>query len=349
MISADFRDKDNLGVYVVLHNAKSKMYLGDVDNSSNTGTIGDGQVDFNDLAPFSLAYWSTTNGTYTAGAWEPVAPAVSTLYMRKYDVGPTAAPGYVYTQPIPDNVIEFEDLMIFSISYGLSQGGVYPKVPAIPNEPAVISLGQPIVSGSETLVPVMLSGTVSDIRGMKLRMNGQFGKLLGVNKGTLLDDYSTPIMLLSNTKDQQVMLDFSVVGLNAQGVSKEGQLAVLRFSGKANLNITSAEIRNSSNTPMLVKGGETQTTVPTVFALSQNYPNPFNPATVIEYQLPKQSQVELKIYNSLGQLVKTIVNQTQDAGYYRVDFNASQFASGVYFYQIKANDFVATRKMLLMK
>lgn len=350
--SADIRDDQNQGVYFTIHNAQSKMYLGDVYNTDGTdATKGDGLVNFDDLSPFSAAYWSTTNGTYNAGTWEPVSPATSTLYKRKYDVGPTGAPGYVYTQPIPDNKIDFEDLMIFSISYGLSQGFVFPKILPIPNEPAIISLGKPIISGSETLVPVMLSGTVSDIRGMKLRMNGSFGKLLGVNKGSVLDGYSTPVMLLSNTRNQQVMLDFSVVGLKAQGVSKEGEIAVLRFSGNANLNISSAEIRNSANDPMLVKTSieENSTTLPKAFIISQNYPNPFNPTTVIEYQLPKQSQVELQIYNMLGQLVRTLVNKVQEAGSYKVNLDASQLASGVYFYRIKANDFVAIKKMLLMK
>ena len=87
----------------------------------------------------------------------------------------------------------------------------------------------------------------------------------------------------------------------------------------------------------------------TDYSLSQNYPNPFNPATVINYQLPKDGLVTLKIYNELGQEVKTLVNQYQSTGNYSVDFNASDLASGVYFYKLQAGDFISVKKMILLK
>ena len=94
--------------------------------------------------------------------------------------------------------------------------------------------------------------------------------------------------------------------------------------------------------------------VPTQFALSQNYPNPFNPSTVINYAIPKVTDVKVAIFNSLGQRVNTLVNQKQGVGNYSVDWNGKDnyghsVSSGVYFYQIKAGDFVQTRKMMLMK
>jgi hypothetical protein len=93
--------------------------------------------------------------------------------------------------------------------------------------------------------------------------------------------------------------------------------------------------------------------VPKEFALVQNYPNPFNPSTTIQYSLKDQGSVKLEIYNSLGQLVNTLVNQVQDAGVYKVNFNASSLASGVYFYKIKvesnSGNFMQIHKMLLLK
>ncbi len=90
-------------------------------------------------------------------------------------------------------------------------------------------------------------------------------------------------------------------------------------------------------------------TVPAVYALDQNYPNPFNPTTVIEYSLPNQKPVTLKIYNVIGQEVRTLVNQVQAAGKYRVKFEGASVASGVYFYKLEAGEFSQVKKMLLLK
>jgi hypothetical protein len=88
---------------------------------------------------------------------------------------------------------------------------------------------------------------------------------------------------------------------------------------------------------------------PLTFALAQNYPNPFNPTTRIEFAIPAQSRVELKVYNILGQVVATLVDEVRPAGAYRVTFNASSVASGVYFYKLVAGDFVSVKKMALLK
>ncbi len=85
------------------------------------------------------------------------------------------------------------------------------------------------------------------------------------------------------------------------------------------------------------------------FTLQQNYPNPFNPTTTFKYQLPKSSQVELTVYSLLGQRVATLVNKKQSAGTYNVDWNASDFASGVYYYKIQAGTFVQSKKLLFIK
>ena len=85
------------------------------------------------------------------------------------------------------------------------------------------------------------------------------------------------------------------------------------------------------------------------FNLLQNYPNPFNPTTIIEYQIPKNSFVNLIVYNLLGQIVAKLVNQNQISGKYLVKFDASNLPSGVYMYKLKANEFILTKKMILTK
>jgi hypothetical protein len=87
----------------------------------------------------------------------------------------------------------------------------------------------------------------------------------------------------------------------------------------------------------------------TTYTLEQNYPNPFNPTTVINYQIPKDGLVTLKVYDVLGREIITLVNEDKKAGSYNYKFDASKLSSGVYFYKITANDFVQSKKMILLK
>jgi hypothetical protein len=89
--------------------------------------------------------------------------------------------------------------------------------------------------------------------------------------------------------------------------------------------------------------------VPREFELKQNYPNPFNPETVIEFSIPIASKVKLAVYNSLGQLVREILDDNLEPGLYKVKFNASDLPSGVYIYRLTAGGYAFSRKMVLVK
>lgn len=89
--------------------------------------------------------------------------------------------------------------------------------------------------------------------------------------------------------------------------------------------------------------------IPEKFALAQNYPNPFNPSTKIEYSIPENSFVTLKVFNVLGQEVATLMNGEQDAGKYIAEFNSTKLSSGVYIYKLQAGNFAETKKMMLVK
>ena len=90
-------------------------------------------------------------------------------------------------------------------------------------------------------------------------------------------------------------------------------------------------------------------TLPISYELSQNYPNPFNPSTKIRFAIKKASDINLTIYNVVGELVVTLVNEHLNAGYHEYEFNASNISSGIYIYRILADDFVETKKMILLK
>ena len=89
--------------------------------------------------------------------------------------------------------------------------------------------------------------------------------------------------------------------------------------------------------------------LPKEFYLSQNYPNPFNPSTKISYQLPNAGNVTLKAFDVLGREVATLDDEYKNAGRYEIEFNASNLPSGVYFYQLKAGNYLETKKMMLLK
>ena len=115
----------------------------------------------------------------------------------------------------------------------------------------------------------------------------------------------------------------------------------------------SAWTDTSMNHPVTVNQvlsvGESNTGIPDDFILSQNYPNPFNPTTEINFGLKERSFVILNVYSVSGVLVKELVNEVKNAGYYSVKFSGLNLASGVYFCKLTADQFTAVRKMVLMK
>ena len=89
--------------------------------------------------------------------------------------------------------------------------------------------------------------------------------------------------------------------------------------------------------------------LPTKFAIEQNYPNPFNPITKIKFALPQNETVLIEVYNTLGQKVINLLNKGMKVGYHEIDFNGQNLASGIYYYRLQENNFIQTKKMVIMK
>lgn len=145
-----------------------------------------------------------------------------------------------------------------------------------------------------------------------------FGKTWGMESDNLIFDKVTSIAL----NDQYIY-----VGTESRGIWKR--------------LITDLIFR--------LTGVEDKTKIPSFYELGQNYPNPFNPATKINYSIPKESHVSIKIFDALGREVKTLVNGVKTAGNFWVEFNAESFSSGIYFCTILAGNYTKTIKMTLLK
>jgi hypothetical protein len=136
-------------------------------------------------------------------------------------------------------------------------------------------------------------------------------------------------------------------------VDRIGEL-ILSSSGN-NTSVTKIRITPTNELPPPAPrySDDVPENTPLEFALLQNYPNPFNPTTRIKYDLPSDSRVTIKIYNLLGQEVATLVDGMQEAGYKSVEWNASDFPSGVYIYRLSAEaegkSFMDVKKVVLLR
>ena len=110
------------------------------------------------------------------------------------------------------------------------------------------------------------------------------------------------------------------------------------------MNVTGANLKKDIGEKVVDK-----TTLPKEYKLGQNYPNPFNPSTTINFQIPEKKHVSLKIYNIQGTLVTTLVDGEMEAGYYNIKWNASGYATGVYFYRLTSGSFASVKRLLLLK
>lgn len=199
------------------------------------------------------------------------------------------------------------------------------------------------------------------------------------NTGRIASTTDSPLPVELTSFTASVKNDFVVLNWSTATEINSASFEVERKQSDVNTwqKIASVKAAGLSNSPMYYSCSEKNTTagkynyrlkmvdyngsfkyssilnvdisVPSKFELSQNYPNPFNPSTTIRYQLPVNSNVTLKVFDMLGKEVTTLVNEQKLAGSYEVTFNADRLSSGVYYYQLKTENFVQTKKLALVK
>ncbi|MBK8983607.1 MAG: T9SS type A sorting domain-containing protein [Ignavibacteria bacterium] len=190
----------------------------------------------------------------------------------------------------------------------------------------------------DPLLPVELSSFVSTISGSSVTLNWATASETN-NSGFDIERSSvngtwSKIGNVSGNGTSAVGHNYTYTDKNLSSGIYNYRLKQIDFNGNF-------EYFNLSN--------EVNIGIPVKYDLSQNYPNPFNPSTSINYDLPVDGNVSLKIFDMSGKELMTLVNEVKTAGYYSVNFNASDLSSGVYFYTITADNFTATKKMMLLK
>jgi hypothetical protein len=237
------------------------------------------------------------------------------------------------------------------------------------------------ISGYENIIqnhtnPVTRLTATWDRAAAILLMNGSGGsessenisELTSDNLETLFDRNPAHKIAFDTYKSEK---DRSIKenNLNDAGVSENKNQNIDKKTGYEKSKLAEVESRislfNPSNRPELSNriqedlklllglnrsNNSNNSSIPLEFRLHQNYPNPFNPVTTIKYDLPKDANVKIKIYDLLGREVAILINNDlKKAGSYQIEWNAGNFASGVYFYRIEAGNFVQSKKMVLVK
>ncbi len=313
---------------------------------------GDLIIDPNDLALFAAAWNAVPQDTF-------------------YEIGPATGevPELI---PKPDGVFDFEDLMVFiqmwnwSFAHNGFRGGSL-LLSKSASEPGSITLVQRIPDDpwrSDGLVTVDLFVNVNDDLMM---VDGVFSfvrndlELKEISSGVYLRHvfHSAPFFQQVNPDSNAVL--FASVGFERTDKPFDETLpvATIRFksnsTGESNI-ILDYNLRNLNG--KIVESGQFNLTIdnllPRRFVLHQNYPNPFNPITKIRYEIPKPAHVKLVIFDLLGREVVTLMNKDVEPGYYETYWNGknsqgNNVSSGLYFYTIKAGDFIINKKMILLR
>jgi hypothetical protein len=196
-----------------------------------------------------------------------------------------------------------------------------------------------------TALPVQLTTFTAFISGGAARLEWQ--------TATEVNNYGFEVERRSVKREQLIVDSWKKIGfVQGNGTTSAPQSYSYTDAGVSSGNYA-YRLKQIDNDGAYKYSQETEVTiaVPTEFTLGQNYPNPFNPTTTIQYEIPvgTYGHTSLRVYDLLGREVEVLVNETKEAGSYSVQFNASNFASGVYFYRLQSGLFSAVKKLVLMK
>jgi hypothetical protein len=267
-------------------------------------------------------------------------------YENEIDVGPTndwSRLGF----PLTDNLVDFEDLMIFAMNYSV----VAPR-PVI--EGAVDYAMLSWYQIDETTWALGLLKPCSDLKALLLRAELPEGIEISIEMSALLQHQGGVPVFLRNVDHKGLDISMAAMGIDAV-VQGEGELFRVKLNTPCDLSNVSLDARASNNRPLDFELEATEIPIlPTSYAMAKNYPNPFNPKTTIRFDLPEAQHVKLMVFDTTGRRIASLIDDTMQAGFHSIMWNGrddrgNQLASGVYFYRIDAGPLNQTERMVLLK
>lgn len=319
----------------------TSYWLGDRDK--------DGVVYYLDLVFLSNCYWATSG----SGSWD-----------AEFDIGPTHN-GSPKGIPTTDNIVNFEDLVIFALNFD----AVAPKLaPILPDAdvtgPLTLALTKESgVADEELVFNVRLSNNSGTVKAVHFTVPFDFRdyEVVAINRGIELAESSYPLFFDGRVIEGQIDVSLAVLGRDVT-LGGSGTIATIHLralnENAPKIFFGDVDLRNLENERITAETHgsvvSSEVFLPTSFSLEQNVPNPFNPWTVISYQIPKSGEVSLVIYNIQGQVVKTLVQGHVEAGQHLVRWDGyndqgTAVSSGIYLYRIEYRGLATARKMTLIK
>ncbi len=322
----------------------TNYWLGDV--ATVLGAWGyNGQVNAADIGKLG--------GTY--GASPPVG-----FHNAECDVAPTDD-GSSLGIAQPDGFIDFEDLMIYAMNFNLVDPRAVPVVPSMSAGAVSLGLAERGVGGEGVLeVALRLDGNAIEVKGLSVVIEYDASELefVSARASDELSSAGTPVFFRHGAGKGTVRVDIAAlgIGLTLGGVDEVAVLAFRRLSEGHTLELTAADLRSVTNEriPAELEEIESRLGAPASFRLLGNLPNPFNPVTKIAYDVPREVEVTIRIYDAGGRLVRTIANGPVGPGRHEVLWNGRNetgepVGSGVYFCAMEADEFHDSHKMVLLR
>lgn len=317
-------------------------WLGDVTDGLGFTGIYDGLVDFSDINALSGCYW----------LYDPGSPPGSPH--NECDVGPTDD-GSRLGLPVPDDYIDFEDLMIFAMNYGVVTPLGAPVLEREEVGPVALRLESSGASSDELVVSLVLGGNVDRVKGVSvvLEYDAQSLELVSASRSEAM----TGGLVFFNAQEAEageLWLDLAVLGTD-RVVHGSGEIARLVFSAtgtETGLSFAETDIRAADNRPVdVVSESYEPDTVPALTRLLGARPNPFAPGTAVHFELSRSERVVVEIYDTRGRLVRKLLDNVLEPGAYQevwdgADSRGSEVHGGVYFVKMRAGAFESTTKLV---